>query len=728
MSVISRLYVFFASRKRWLFGLLGALTVCLLCLALSLRYKEDIFDFLPSDSDYSESMQVFTHLSEASRIVVIFEGDHPDSLCRAIDALADYYPEAVTQVDIDGFLSRLDFVYAHLPYFLSDSDYAVFHRRLAPDSLRASLLQAKALVASPGTSFLLPAVANDPLRLVPLSKGVSGQYAGAQSLFTSYDGYMMTADHRLAFAFVDSPYGSTESARNGDLVRSLASVCKQVQADVPSVSVRMLGAPVIAVGNADCIKRDTLWAILLSLLLIGALLWYAFPVKRDIALIFLSVGFGWLFGMAALAMAFHEVSAIVLGIGAVLLGIAVNYPLHLLVHQRYTLSVAQTLQEVVSPLVIGNITTVGAFLALLPLQASALRQLGLFAAANLVGTIVFCVLFLPHLMRVHTSPVRDICLPAWVHRLPGRHYFAPLLLAVLLAGSAVVMVAYRQRPLFDPDVSHLNYMTARQRADFAFFEGLRADTCGEAYTLSQARSELQRRETLWRDFWRTHDADSVAAAVSAAAQEAGLRPELFAPFCRRISEPFAGGDVDAFSPAEMAALWQWRFDVAALNRRMTTILSDNFDYLGLVCSLIVLVFLCLCFRSLVLGLIAFVPMLFSWLIIVALMHLFGLQFNIVNVILATFIFGQGDDYTIFVVEGLLAQHRTGKRLLPQFSRSILLSALIMLMAIGVLVFARHPAMVSLGAVTFVGMSSVLFVAYTVPPLLFRLACHWRLIR
>ena len=149
-------------------------------------------------------------------------------------------------------------------------------------------------------------------------------------------------------------------------------------------------------------------------------------------------------------------------------------------------------------------------------------------------------------------------------------------------------------------------------------------------------------------------------------------------------------------------------------------LSDDFDYLGLVCSIIVFAFLWLSFRSIWLALIAFVPMALSWVWILALMQLFGLQFNIVNIILATFIFGQGDDYTIFIVEGLLYEHRTGKPMLPQYRQSIILSAFIMLIGIGILVFAQHPAMHSLGTVTLIGMSVVLIMAVTFPPLLFRL--------
>jgi 1-acyl-sn-glycerol-3-phosphate acyltransferase len=57
-------------------------------------------------------------------------------------------------------------------------------------------------------------------------------------------------------------------------------------------------------------------------------------------------------------------------------------------------------------------------------------------------------------------------------------------------------------------------------------------------------------------------------------------------------------------------------------------------------------------------------------------------------------------------------------MLASFKNSIMLSALILFLATGMLIFAQHPAMRSLAEVTIVGMISVLMMAYIFPPLLF----------
>ena len=709
MNVLIKIYDYLRIHTSVAWSLLCVLLFVLVVIASHIRFHEDIMDFLPNNKEYTESMRVYSLLNEASRIVIIFEGADPDSICLAIDSFGDKHESAITEVDVESFMSRLDYIYAHMPYFLTESDYDSLSVRL--ERVDDWVLQDRRMLSIPGSSFLYSSVSHDPFRLIPIVKGANGQYAGAQAAFTSYDGYMMTSDYHMGFAFYDSPYGSTETGRNALLVDSLQSTVDNLAMLYPTLSIRLLGAPVVAVGNARQIKHDSAMAIIFSLVLIFLLLLYAFPRKRDILLIALSIGFGWLFGMAALALIGQKVSIIVLGIGVILIGIAVNYPLHILVHQRYTTTIRQTLQDVLQPLVFGNITTIGAFMALIPLSSPALRQLGVFASAMFLGTIIFCIVFLPLMMSQAPTPIRDLPLPHFSFRYRKIIY---CLLLIMGIGVVVPLFLSERHSLFDSNLSHLNYMTAQQRSDFAYFESISPVSDEPTYLVESARAELLHREVLWQQFWSSHDADSIAHQLREAAIRQGFRSDAFEPFISMICTPHAS--VDLFDDFTLALLWPGRFDTQAMNEHVTDSLTDNFDYLGFVCSLIVLVFLCISFRSLVLGGIAFLPMLISWILIYGIMHLLGLQFNIVNIILATFIFGQGDDYTIFVLEGHLFERRTGQKILPQYTQSIVLSAVIMLLAMGVLVFASHPAMHSLGAVTLIGMACVVLCAIVLPPI------------
>ena len=158
------------------------------------------------------------------------------------------------------------------------------------------------------------------------------------------------------------------------------------------------------------------------------------------------------------------------------------------------------------------------------------------------------------------------------------------------------------------------------------------------------------------------------------------------------------------------------FDIQSMNSAIANHLSNDFNYIGLACGLIVFFFLWLSFGNLELALLSFIPMAVSWIWILGIMALFGMEFNIVNIILATFIFGQGDDYTIFMTEGSMYEYAYRRRMLVILQHSIIISALIMFIGIGTLIVARHPALHSLAEVTIAGMFSVVLMAYIFPPL------------
>lgn len=160
------------------------------------------------------------------------------------------------------------------------------------------------------------------------------------------------------------------------------------------------------------------------------------------------------------------------------------------------------------------------------------------------------------------------------------------------------------------------------------------------------------------------------------------------------------------------------FDAGSITRRMIASLSDNFNYVLYVCGFIVFAFLIFTMGRLELSIIAFIPLALSWIWILGLMNIFDIRFNIVNIILATFIFGQGDDYTIFMTEGLMYEYTYRRKILKSYKNSIALSALIMFIGIGMLIFAKHPALRSLAEVTIVGMLSVVIMSYIFPSLLF----------
>ncbi|MEG2071503.1 MAG: hypothetical protein RR034_09040, partial [Bacteroidales bacterium] len=120
------------------------------------------------------------------------------------------------------------------------------------------------------------------------------------------------------------------------------------------------------------------------------------------------------------------------------------------------------------------------------------------------------------------------------------------------------------------------------------------------------------------------------------------------------------------------------FNTKTLTQNMLSELSFDFNYLLWICGLVVLLFLLISFGRVEITFITFLPMCVAFTWILGLMGMFDIRFNIINIILATFIFGIGDDYSIFIMEGLMYEYTYGKKMLSTYKTAVILSAVTML--------------------------------------------------
>lgn len=794
--------------RHWLLRTLtlALLTVLLFVSLLGQHYHEDISDFLPLDNKYRKAMQVYQYVSGADRIMAVFQckdtaAVEPDLLAAAADTwlnqldsltVGDVRLSVVTGVDLEQYAGVTAFAYSHIPYFLTDEDYARMDSLLADSSyVPRQLDRIRQLLMFPASGLLADNFRRDPLNLfTPVVARL--QPSGMAAHTELYDGHLFSYDLRRALVVLTTPYGASETRRNALLLDLLQQTADTTEAACPGVRVSLVGAPVVAVGNARQIRSDSVVSVSLAVVLIVLLLFVAFRNLRNLLLTILSIGWGWLFAMGLLSCVHNGVSVIVVGISSVILGIAVNYPLHLIAHQQHSPDVRTALKEIAAPLVVGNVTTVGAFLALVPLKSVALRDLGLFCSFLLVGTILFVLLFLPHLVAPYRQPVADNVFS----RLGHFTFKSRPWIVWGITGLTLVLGYFSLQTTFDADMSHINYMTDAQKADFAALQQLSGQQSADASvyvvatdsTLDGALcvseqqaaavrqlqdeqlvsstsschqflfsgAEQQRRLRRWENFVARQSV-MLEYAVSRQATAAGFSEGSFADFSQLLHHDYRPLPADSFSvlyqsvlashvvadsanrryhvvdvlttaPELLADVEQrldrvtdngYAFDVASMNAAVATSISSDFSYIGWACSLVVFLFLWLSLGSIELAVLSFLPMALSWVWILGLMSLFHIQFNVVSVILATFIFGQGDDYTIFMTEGCQYEYAYRKRMLASYKSSIILSALIMFIGIGALLTARHPALRSLAQVTVVGMSSVVFMACILPPLLFR---------
>jgi predicted exporter len=260
----------------------------------------------------------------------------------------------------------------------------------------------------------------------------------------------------------------------------------------------------------------------------------------------------------------------------------------------------------------------------------------------------------------------------------------------------------------------------------------------------------------WRDFWTPERVARTRMYVTNAARLRGFKPEMFDPFFETLAADdrpvslygegvipdelmsnmveYTGSAYLVYTSVQMppekmnavsgvitACPHRMVIDPFYYTGDMVRILNDDFNTTLGVSSVFVFVILLLAFRRWSRAILAFIPMGLSWYVVLGVMGMTDHAFNLINIVISTFIFGVGVDYSIFVMDGLVAgSQRNDKQLLTYHKTAIFFSAAVLMVSIAPLTFATHPAIRSVGFATLVGMASTVLITYTLPPFLFRI--------
>ena len=801
-----KIHDYLAKHKALAAALLLVVTALCVFSALRLDYKENIADFLPTDPEKERYTSVYNDLGDQGQITLVFAADTTqhkgdeaiDAIIAAMDTFEDHWTECDTthlvsnlhcRVDGSQVFDAIDFIRENPALFLTEADYHRMDSLLADSGYVAKCMgNIKRTLSMPTAGFVVEGLKADPLSLYSPALQRLNALNPTQN-YRLEDEYLFNESGDRGFAFFNSPFDGSDTKGNAQIVDLIDQVTQLTEKEHPGVKVSAVGAPTIAVTNARQIKHDSYLSIALALVLIFGILLFTMARRRNLLWLGIAILFGWVFALALIALFKSSISIIVVGVGSVIVGIAVNYPLHYLDHIKQQPNRREALKDVIQPLVIGNITTVAAFACLVFVKAEAMRDLGLFGALTLVGTILFVMVFLP-LFAVVPKKTKKLFVDdgkassEWWRKVK-LYAFWPLVIITL------VLAYFGREAAFDADLHNINFMTPQERQDLALLnESLQKEgetelvyVVAEASTPQEALKEnealvaqlrqvvpdsinynisgldgllpsVERQEKsleLWQAFWQRHP--DVAEQVQTEAQKAGFTGNAFEAFAEGVEKAYEPLTEEQMQPLlalcgtyllqhdslvrvvnfvrvpsshceELCVALRnpdnvcFAFSISDVGNNLVSALSDDFDYILYVCSIVVFFFLCLSFGRLELSLLAFLPLTIGWAWILGIMNLWGIKFNIVNIILATFIFGQGDDYTIFITEGLLYEYAYGKRMLKNYRNSVILSGILMFIGIGTLVFAKHPAMRSLGEVAVIGMATVVLMACYLPPVVF----------
>ena len=783
-------------------SLFGVMTILfgLVFLSSKLNFEEDITKLIPANEKTQTLNKVLEQVDFSDKIVVHLtvgnEGGINDLTQAATGFIEElevtcepYVSEIQGIVNDDDLEKTLGFVYDNLPLFLTVEDYQEIEDKITTEEIKKTIASNYKSLISPSGFVTRNTILKDPFGIT---------FLGLQKLkelqvgdgFIIENGFVVTQNKKDLLLFIKPKLAPNETDKNTKFVALLNTIKANLNSEYnKKASVNYYGATIIAVANANQIKKDIQLTVSIALSVLFVILMLFYKRFSIPIILFIPTVFGALLAVSILYLFRGTISAISIGIGSVLLGITLDFSLHILTHFRNNSDIKELYKDVTKPIVMSSITTAMAFFCLLFINSRALQDLGVFAAVSVLGSSFFALILIPHLYKEgNVKTIKKNSIDTIANYTFSKNKIL-VITCVLLSVSAVFIYS---DVLFDKDISKMNYQMEDLLQEEKTLDNLLNTTSKSLYIVAHSHdlnqallsneavykslkelketekiisfssassvvlSEQQQKDKIqnWKNFWTEDKRLTVKESLISEGASLGFKPTTFHKFYDRLSRNSEIVTLEDYS--KIKALNTKEFitgrnnfytvlsslkvnkenledvkkvfssksnciviDRQAMNETFLSSFKDNFNTLLGYSFIAVVIVLLLFFKRIELVGITILPIVLTWITTIGVMVFFGLSFNIFNIIISTFIFGLGVDYAIFMTNGLIKEYETGEPHLPVYKTSILLSVITTILGVGVLIFAKHPALYSIALVCLIGISIAVLMTFVVQPIVFR---------
>ena len=440
------------SARRWtIAGWLALMAAATVWFAVALKVDSDFSAFLPGGA--SQTQRIFTRELRdgvTSRLLLVeLAHDDPRNLAamsRAMARALSASPEFRHVANGEGALgaAELSLIERHR-YQLSDR---VDASHFEPAAMRAALEERLEGLAGGGGALEKRWLASDP---TGETLHILAQIAPPIQP-SRFDGVWFTRDGAAALLVAQTRAPGWDVEGQQRAIAALENAFAVARKD-GAAQMRFSSPGAMSVASRTLIATDVTRLSIASIVLILAILLWAYRSVPVVLLCFLPAVTGLVAGVVAVSAWFGTVQGITLGFGATLLGEAVDYPSFLLTQLHPGESVSGARARLGPTLRMAILTTACGSLALLFADFPGLAQLGLLTMVGILtaGAMAYWVL--------------PLWIPAaWVRVPPPPPAARPTALKLgartrwTIVGVLVVVVAALawSRPWFDDDVASMN--------------------------------------------------------------------------------------------------------------------------------------------------------------------------------------------------------------------------------------------------------------------------------
>ncbi|MBI5056064.1 MAG: hypothetical protein HZB61_05570 [Nitrospirae bacterium] len=697
-----------------------------------------------------------------------------DLLAGSLDR--NLFPEVTVGISESSVAKDIDAMFKNLPEMVSENELSQIDEWIDRKHVSQKLHDAYLQLLKPQGMLLGSMLRSDPLgmRMLVLEKLKALSSSTGYDVEIK-DGHFVSRDGRHAMLIAKSAVAVTDSAGSKKILASLKNSLKTLPG---YIRADIICGHAHTVSNEKLIKNDiyliSIIAAIAMLLLYGVVIRDVSAVT-----IFMIPVVTIVFSIDLSYLLVGKLSYWVIGLGSTVAGIATDYGTHVYFAAQGKSDSAPFVKHVIKPVGFGALTTIAIFLAFFFSGIKGYNQLAVVAIISIVLSTFISIFVLPHLMlkpdvkasfadRIAEKLERGnisngLTVLFWIFFTLALSYFA-------------VHVEF-ERDIKNLDGTEKEIRNAEERFHKTWggnktpavlvvnskgYEGaleinekiykdavqaVGAENFTSMALLWQAEKTRKQNAERWHRFWSEERRQKLRGLLLQEGKKYNFSERAFDPFFESLKvnhfnntplPPLDRGEagnslferfvqrtddgyrvvsffpdtkeyVDSMNEISRRYPNSYLVSASVLSNTLSEVVSKDLKLMTWISTISVIVMTYLCFFNVRETLIALVPSLTSIIWLFGLMALFGLSINAANMIAGVLVIGLNSDYGIFMTFRSRKEMNTGTVM------AITLCTITTLIGVGVLIFAKHPALSSVGITMVIGLGAGFFSSVMVVP-------------
>lgn len=453
------------SHKKTTFSILLIISTLSFFLVSKGNFSSNILDMLPvEDRIISKHLDFLTLFESMNQ--VIFEvslndsTDNYDHLVSVTKSIIDSIKKSNAfifeqEMVASDFFSLRNTIITNWPNLFSEKDSLWINSHFNEDSMVCRLDKTISSLFTFSDGAVDPfSLKHDPFSIATYALTKLSAFKPAQDI-TIDEGFITNNSHTRIMFFAMSK-GSAMNETTSAIVKKTMSSIEKVAQD-KACTFTWMGAIRASADNSDTIKKDIYLTLPIALFIIFLICFGIYSKFYFGFLSFLPTALGILITLAFFT-SFLNLSIIILGFGAALLGITIDYAIHFLYHIDDMSEDKNPVKTLSGPILSSAFTTAGAFLVLSIAGIPGLAQLGIVTAFGIIIVALLSLLVLPlfSLEKKQTHKQAFVKPAIWFNSFYTKSYDSKLAIPLIIV--VITSIFFINKISFDGDPNSMNGM------------------------------------------------------------------------------------------------------------------------------------------------------------------------------------------------------------------------------------------------------------------------------